>query len=324
MILIYHILWTLIIICCFPFILFFAVTGNKRIIERFALFLPGERAQKQRIWIHALSVGEVISAVPLIEEIKRRYPGKEIVFTVTTKKGLETARKETGGGVEIIPMPLDFWWSVLKLIRHINPSFFILVETDIWPGLLSCLSGKKINRFLVNGRVSPKTGKSYKRFSFFIKQALNGFTLYMMQSELDAGRLIEAGINRRKIITTGNIKFDRERSALTDEERDEWMTKLFFDPDDDIWVAGSVHKDEDRMILNVFSRLEREFPKLRLILAPRNIEESDNIMKAVADMGQKCVLKTGLDEKSLPKILILNTIGELGRIYGLAKVSFVG
>ena len=137
--LIYHILWTVIIICCSPFILFLAITGNNRIKERFALSLPEDHDEKQRIWIHALSVGEVISAIPLIEAIQLKYPGKKVVFTVTTIKGLEIARREIGDRAKIIPMPLDFWWSIQRIVRHINPSFFILVETDIWPALITCL-----------------------------------------------------------------------------------------------------------------------------------------------------------------------------------------
>ncbi|MBU2621336.1 MAG: 3-deoxy-D-manno-octulosonic acid transferase, partial [Proteobacteria bacterium] len=323
--LIYHILWTVIIICCSPLILFLAGIGNNRIKERFALSLPKDRDEKQRIWIHALSVGEVISAIPLIEAIQLKYPGKEMVFTVTTTKGLEIARKEIGDRVMLLPMPLDFWWSIRRIVRHINPSFFLLVETDIWPALITYLSDKKIKCFLVNGRISPRTYKSYKKFSFFIKPVLNRFTLCLMQSELDAKRLIEAGIDPGRIITTGNIKFDREWQPMHKEERDTWLNKLALDPDDDIWVAGSIHKDEDQIILNVFSRLATDFPALRLILAPRNIEESDKILKTAQVMGLKSILKTDLHGGLIPyKVLVLNTIGELSRIYGLGKFGFVG
>lgn len=323
--LIYHILWTIIIICCSPFILLLAVLGNNRIKERFALSLPKDRDEKQRIWIHALSVGEVISAIPLIEAIQLKYPGKKVVLTVTTIKGLEIARKEIGDRVKIIPMPLDFWWSIQRIVRHINPTFFILVETDIWPALITYLSDKKIKCFLVNGRISPSTYKSYKKFSYFIEPVLNRFTLCMMQSGLDAKKLLEAGIDPDRIKTTGNIKFDRDWLPMHKEERDMWLKKLCLDPDDDIWIAGSIHKAEDQMILNVFSRLVPEFPRLRLILAPRNIEESDKILKTAQEMGLKSILKTDLkDNRITYKVLILNTIGELGRIYGIGKVSFVG
>ncbi len=325
MLLIYQILYTIIILVCSPFILLLAGIGYKRIGDRLALSLPGDSAGQPRIWIHALSVGEVISAIPLIGETITRFPDKDIVFTVTTKRGLEIARKEVGNRVKILPMPLDFWWSINRIIRHINPYFFILVETDIWPALITSLSDKNIKSFLVNGRVSPSTYKSYKKFSFLIRPVLNRFTLCMMQSELDRKRLLDIGAEQSGIITTGNIKFDRDWLPMHKEERDMWLKKLHFDPDDDIWVAGSIHDDEGRIVLNVFSKLAPSFPKLRLILAPRNIQESGKMLKAAQDMGLKCFLKTDLpDNKTDCDVLVLNTIGELGRIYGIGRISFVG
>ncbi|MFO7665695.1 MAG: 3-deoxy-D-manno-octulosonic acid transferase [Desulfobacterales bacterium] len=325
MILIYHILWTVIIICCSPFILFLAIIGNNRIKERFALSLPKDHYEKQKIWIHALSVGEVMSAIPLVEAIRLKYRDKEIVFTATTAKGLDIARKKIGDRLKVIPMPLDFWWSVQRIVRHINPFLFILVETDIWPALITRLSDKNIKCFLVNGRISPRTSKSYKKFSFLIRPVLNKFTLCMMQSELDRKRLLEIGADGTRIITTGNIKFDRNWLPMHKEECGMWLKKLCLAPEDEIWVAGSIHGDEAQIILNVFSKLISFFPRLRLILAPRNIEESDKILKSANDIGLETIIRTSLKDNMIPyKVLILNTIGELGRIYGLGRVSFVG
>jgi 3-deoxy-D-manno-octulosonic-acid transferase len=324
MISIYNILWTVAVLCSLPVILLMITAGKKRVMERFALSIPYEAVHKKRIWIHALSVGEVISALTLIREMGIRYPGREIVFTVTTSKGLEIARKETSG-IRIIPMPLDFWWCVRRMVKHINPFFFVLVETDIWPCLINYLRRKNIKCFLVNGRVSPGTFGSYRKFSFFVRPLLNRFTLCMMQSELDAKRLLDAGVEPGRILTTGNIKFDKETPPMQKKERDDLLKKLHLDPQDEIWVAGSVHKDEDMIILEVFSRLVRDFPGLRLILAPRNIEESGAILKKALDIGLKSILKTDLKGATVRyNILILNTMGELGRIYGISKISFVG
>ncbi|MFH2044460.1 MAG: 3-deoxy-D-manno-octulosonic acid transferase [Pseudomonadota bacterium] len=323
--LLYQIIYTIIIICGAPFIMLFSILGNKRITERLGLSLPKESPKASRIWIHALSVGEVISAIPLIDAIKLEYPGKEIVFSVTTSKGLLIARKELNKKVKILPMPLDFWWSINRIRNHINPYFFVLIETDIWPGLLNNLSKRNINCFLVNGRISPRTFKAYKRLSFFIKPVFDKFALCMMQSEHDSKRLIETGIDKNKIITTGNIKFDRQWVPMQTQERDEWFKKLSLSAKDVIWVAGSIHKEEDKIILNVFSRLLPQFAGLRLILAPRNIEESGAILKMAQEMGIKSILKTDLhNNKETYKIMILNTIGELNRIYGIGKIAYIG
>jgi 3-deoxy-D-manno-octulosonic-acid transferase len=147
----------------------------------------------------------------------------------------------------------------------------------------------------------------------------------MMQSELDRKRLLETGADPARVITTGNIKFDRDRLPMSSEERENWLKKLNLDSEDDILVAGSVHGEEGQIALNVFARLAPAFPKLRLIIAPRNIEESGNLLKAARGMGLKAILKTDLPESdSQNKVIVLNTIGELSRIYGIAKISFVG
>ncbi|MBU4034929.1 MAG: hypothetical protein KKA35_00720, partial [Proteobacteria bacterium] len=138
-------------------------------------------------------------------------------------------------------------------------------------------------------------------------------------------RLIETGIDQNKILTTGNIKFDRQWLPMQKQERDNWLNKLSLSVEDDIWVAGSIHKDEEKIILNVFLQLFTQFPKLRLILAPRNIEESNKILKMAQEMGLNSILKTDRDHDKNPyPVLILNTIGELSRIYGIGKIAFVG
>ena len=133
----YHSAWTLIIILCLPV---FAAIKSRRFLDRVFLKLPQHRPREKGMWVHALSVGEVNSALPLVKALKLAYPQKDIVFTVTTRQGMEIARRELGDEVRVLlPMPLDFWWSMGKLIRYINPALFVLVETDIWPGLISQL-----------------------------------------------------------------------------------------------------------------------------------------------------------------------------------------
>ena len=129
----YHFAWTVIIILSLPLIL---LIEKRRFFERAGFGLPPERL-KESIWIHALSVGEVVSAIPLVRSLNRKYPRKDIVFTVTTSQGMKIARKELAGAVKVLlPMPIDFWWSVQRVVNYIKPSFFILVETDLWPGLI--------------------------------------------------------------------------------------------------------------------------------------------------------------------------------------------
>jgi len=320
----YHILWTIAFLVCTPVALLFR---NERLLGRLALNLPPASLGEDNIWIHALSVGEVISALPLVSTLSRKYPGRGIVFTVTTVKGIAVARKELEGTVKaVIPMPVDSWLCVRRMVRYIKPSVFVLVETDIWPALIGYLKRMGIKAILINGRISPRTFKSYQRFPFFVRRMFKPLGLCLMQSDLDRDRLILSGIESpRKVITIGNIKFDREWKTMGDEKRSRLLSSLGFDPEDTIWVAGSTHPGEDEIMLKVHKRLHASFPSLRLILAPRKIEQSDEILKKAQDMDLKATLKSELPEVGgYHDVLVLNTIGELGRIYGLSEVSFVG
>jgi len=236
------------------------------------------------------------------------------------------------GKVEtLLTMPIDFWWCVRRMVNHVRPCVFILIETDIWPGLLNYIRKKGINSILVNGRVSPRTLRAYLRFPFLTKRGFEPFDICFMQSELDRERLLESGIRPdEKVVVSGNIKFDRNWAPMNEDERRRNLSVLGFEPEDLIWVAGSTHQGEEEILIEVFKCLCRLFPRLRLILAPRDIERSGVILDMAKKAGFRTRLRSGFlsaedaNHMSSCDILILDTVGELGRIYGLAQVSFVG
>jgi len=318
----YHFAWTVIIILSLPLI---PRLKKRRFFERAGFGLPPDRLKKS-IWIHALSVGEVVSAIPLVRSLNRKYPRKDIVFTVTTPQGMKIACKELEGAVKVLlPMPLDFWWSVQRVVNYINPSFFILIETDLWPGLISYLKRRGIKTVLINGRISPRTFRSYKRFRFFIRIMFNSLELCLMQSDLDKKRLLQIGIGPDRVKVAGNIKFDHDWSPMVKNDYEHWLNILALKHEDDIWVAGSTHQGEEEVILDVFKRLRLSFPLLRLIIAPRRIERAGDTCRLSLNKGLKTVLKTELTKYREPyDVLILDTIGELRKIYGVGKISFVG
>jgi 3-deoxy-D-manno-octulosonic-acid transferase len=320
----YNFIWTLAVLLLLPFLSF---SREARISERLGLDMDLASSEKKRIWIHALSVGEVISAVPLVKAVKNRYPSLPIVFTVKTVQGMEVAKRELRDEVEaLLPMPLDFWWSYSRMFRRINPALFLYIEGDIWPGLLSYIYKKGIKVFLINGRVSPGTFRSYRRFSPVVRSLLNKFELCLMQSEIDRDRLVDIGISPQKVKNTGNIKFDRPWRTMEKGEHDQWLNKLNLRPGKIMWVAGSTHEGEDRIVLETYKRLKGDFPDLLLIIAPRRIEAAEDVYKLSRDMGFNTELKSHLkpDKEVNYNVLVLDTIGELDRIYGLAHVSFVG
>ena len=319
----YHFAWTFLVIISLPLI---HLIKNPRLLERLALNLPPIPTKNKSIWIHALSVGEVISAIPLVRSLRREYPSRDIVFTVNTAQGIKIAQDELKGEVELlITMPLDFWWSVHRIVNHINPSIFLLIETDIWPGLIAYLKRRGIKTVLLNGRVSPRTFLSYKRFRCFSRRILNAMEVCLMQSELDRERLLQIGVQPSKVKSVGNIKYDREWVSMDEKEHDYWLNQLNIKSENRVWVAGSTHEGEDELILEVFKRLNHHFPLLRLIVAPRKIERSGHILRLSRIQGLKAMLRTHLHEDSHPfEVLILDTIGDLERIYGIAEISFVG
>jgi len=345
MFILYHLLATLILIVFFP--IFYLFKNKGRFQERLGLDLPnlGESGAGRparlapqsgagRLWVHALSLGEVISAIPLLDALKNRYPSRQIVLSVKTATGLEIARKKLQSKVDyILPMPLDFWWSIRRMIKYINPAIFILVETDIWPGLISSLKKGRVKTILVNGRVSPHTGKSYIRWRFLIKRVLAMIELFLVQTEIDKYRITGGGLFPDKIKVTGNIKFDRKWKSLKDKERKRWLNLLNL-KNGLIWVAGSTHNPEEKIILNVFGQLLKLFPDLSLIIGPREANRFDEVYYLARDLGFKVIRKTELPAgpPASPEscragkynVFILNTLGELGQIYGLADIAFVG
>ena len=374
----YHFLWTICLIFIAPVVglLRLRVTGcglrvtgclAERLTARFALGLPNLHLDKGNIWVHALSVGEVVSAIPLVDSLQVEFPDREIVFTVTTVTGMAIAREKLDAKVKaVLTMPVDAWWSVQRIVNFVKPSVFILIETDIWPALLCSLKRKGIRSLLVNGRISPRTFSSYARVPFFTRKMFDPLELCLMQSDLDRERLLEVGLNKEKVITVGNIKFDRDMAIMSNEERKDWFDILALEPSAPLWVAGSTHPGEEEILLDVFKRLRVFFPRLRLIVAPRDTGRSDEIVTMTSGMGLKAVLRTGVSEQSEKRrvqpvekderptsniqhrtsnetrnpqlvtrhassegsngyaVLVLNTMGELGRIYGLGSVCFVG
>lgn len=319
----YHFLWS--------FLLgFFLVPAyfsrNRRLRERLALNLPERLPKKGNLWVHALSVGEVLSAIPLLEQLKVAFPEKDIVFSVTTKSGRALANEKLSGRVAcIMTLPLDAWWCMRRVVNRMNPSVFILVETDLWPGLLRLLKQKGVRCLLVNGRISPRTLKSYQKAPAVIRRMFAPLEYCLMQTDLDRDRLLYLGLDRKKVITAGNIKFDRDMAILDSVEKDRWLETLGLNREMQIWVAGSTHPGEEAVLLKVFQDLEQDFPKLCLVIAPRDVGRSREISNMVGKKGMVVALKTSVSKISTPyDVLVLDTVGELGRIYGLGDVAFVG
>ncbi|HDI78252.1 MAG TPA: 3-deoxy-D-manno-octulosonic acid transferase [Desulfobacteraceae bacterium] len=315
----FNLFWT----CAIPFINF---KKSPYLRHRWGLSsLPALKSTGSCVWIHTLSVGELLSALPFLKRMKVEFPEKQIILTVSTSAGFGLSNSNTDirrFTDKRLIMPVDLPHLRKRLVKMISPSLFILVETDIWPGLLYQLKKSRVKCVLLNGRISPRTYKRYSRFSSIVKRFIDMFDLLFMQSDIDTKRLIDVGIDKSKVMTVGNIKFDQEATILTEEERGGWRKLLNLRDASPVWIAGSIHRGEEEIILNVYKRLKDIFSKLILIIAPRKLDMCTQLFRISQNMGFRTSLRSNISHSY--DVLILDTMGELSKIYSVGDVSFVG
>jgi 3-deoxy-D-manno-octulosonic-acid transferase len=281
------------------------------------------------IWVHALSVGEVLSVVSLVHTLRKEFPDYTILITTTTESGQHVARQKLISlDCHFFYMPLDFWWLMQRTVKSIGASLFVLVETDLWPNLFWCLAREGTPIILVNGRLSDRSFSRYRLWRRFFFQAFNHIDVFSMQSQEDGRRVGMLGVEDTKIRVTGNLKFDQPMAESARQEREELIRELEWSQPSATWVAGSTHPGEEDIILRVYSRLRQEFSDLCLILAPRNQQRFDEVFKLASQSGWQTQLRSqlpvGKGRGAQMDVLILDTIGELARFYSLGDFAFVG
>lgn len=276
-----------------------------------------------RIWVHALSVGEVASSRNLVQELRRSYPQGIILFSSTTRSGESFARSVLHEYVDcFVPFPFDLLWSVKRLIAWARPDLFVLVETDFWPNFLAELHRRDIPCLLVNGRVSDSSFARYRKLRWLFTPLFNFFQVLAMQTEQDAISMRQLGVAPARLVVLGNLKYD---AALPGN-----VAKAGFDraalripAQTLVWVAGSTHRDEEEIIFAAFQKLVQSFVSLFLIVAPRNVERGAELAVVAAKHGLSASRRS-LGEAGGGSVLILDTLGELASVYALCDVAFIG
>ena len=319
---IYSILLFLSLLFSTPYFLFRMITKGKykKGLKQRLGFTPGVK-NKDIIWVHAVSVGEVIAASPIIDAIRKRYPKYSFLISTVTDTGQDMARKAISDPKEIIYFPLDFKWIVNKVLKSIPPKLFIMVETELWPNFIREARRRGIPLVVVNGRISPGSYKGYRVTKPFLKRVLSNIDLFCMQSKRDKERIISLGAQEEKVHTTGNVKFDGLKTEIP--ERGRLAGELKISLQDPVLVAGSTHPKEEEIILDIYQKAKEEFPDLRLILAPRHPERIPEVEAICKSKNLLCVPRSQriTGERA---IILLDTIGELAKIYSLAAIVFVG
>ncbi len=278
------------------------------------------------IWLHAVSVGETLATIELQKKIKTAFPDYKLLFTVSTETGFTIARQKCKNADAVSYFPMDFHFSLNRFMSGLNIKAVILTETEVWPNLLNKLKKMNIPVFIINGRISDHSYKNYLRYSFIFKPVFSMITGCMMQTKLDAERIIEAGASPQSVMVTGNIKYD-EITAYINIDRRAVYEHFGYGQKDIIFVAGSVHPDEDRAVIDAYVEVKRKYPFLKMIIAPRKFDKISGLFEYLDSRGtayERRSLLTAGGAYPSGDIMVLDTVGELVKVYSMARVVFVG
>lgn len=328
----YNILTVLFIVLATPVFLLRYIQEKgfgQRLRQSFG-FLPEEdlapAAHKDCIWLHAASVGEIVAASPIIKEIKREIPDKPVLISVVTSSGYAMAKRIIKDADSIIFFPLDLPYLSYSVVKRIRPSVFLLVETELWPNFLKAARHFSIPVMMVNGRISDKSVERYHYMRSILKDMLNTVDKFCMQSTIDAQYIIRLGADVQRVVVTGNTKFDQTYTSITLEEQQTLRREMGVEGVDAVLLAGSTHTGEEEMLFTALQKVRENFPTSKLIIAPRDIIRGNEIISLAANYGFKGVLRTNLLTKPADDhdVVVLDTIGELGKIYSIGTIIYVG
>ena len=275
-------------------------------------------------WIHAVSVGEAIAAAPLVEGLRRTWPALPLVVSTVTETGARVVRDRFAGLARHRYFPLDFPGAARRVIASIQPAFFVCMETELWPNVLRGLAARGVPSMIANGRLSDRSFRRYRLVRGAMRRVLGDVTVFAMQSDEDARRVIALGALPERVVVTGNLKHD----PLPDPAgaADLWHRLLGLAAGQPVWIAGSTHRGEDEAVLEAHRRARVVRPDLVLVLAPRHPERVGEVMKLVAGQGLAGVRRSELPggRGGAAPIIVLDTVGELAQLYSIADVVFVG
>ena len=295
---------------------------ERSLAQRFGRY-GGELPAEPRCWIHAVSVGEAATAVPLVEAIERRWPELAVVMTTVTPTGARMVADRLNGKVTHRYFPLDLPGPVRRALAAVKPRFFIGMETELWPNFLRALERRGVPAMIANGRISDRSFRRYHRVRFLTSRMLRDISVFAMQSQEDARRIIALGALPERVVVTGNLKTDLAPPEAGGEAV--WQRLLGLGEGELVWIAGSTHRGEEAAVLDAFKRLRVRFPTLALLLAPRHPERVAEVERLAADAGLSTVRRSELPrDRARHAVVILDTVGELAQIYRVATVVFVG
>ncbi len=301
-----------------PSDVFFQRIGN------YDRFQDSVQPEESRIWVHAVSVGEVMAAKEWIRRFLARTDKTRVVVTTVTPTGQRVAKDLMGPRVTVCYAPLEYSFSVHRFLNVFQPKALLLMETELWPNLIIQAFRRGLRVGILNARLSKRSAQNYRRWRTFLGAIFRRVEFILAQTAEDRERFLSLGVPEDQVHVMGNMKFDNvSLEPISNEELKSFRNQWGFSSEDRIWVAGSTHPGEEDVFLRVFQKLKKRIPHLKAILAPRHIERSKELLEKLRSLGLQAALST--DRASGSKdILILNELGILKKVYGLAELVFVG
>jgi len=318
--------------CLPPFLIYTHLTGryNKDLKERLGhlpLNLVKTLLGRPRVWIHAVSLGEVKVADPIIKALKQIIPNCSIMLSTTTEHGRKQALEIFPEDIPVVYAPIDFIGSIRKALLRVRPDILVFLETEIWPAWIVEARQMGTKTALVNGRISVRSIGSYLKLRPFFRQILRNVDVFSMISEEDGKRIQKMGADHHKIKINGNAKYDLLTSLANPAMKKEMRQVLNLESSDLVFVAGSTREGEEEIVLEAYEKILKQFPQMILLLAPRHVERTAEIGSMLERRGFRYQLRSQLTNNGIKRtesIVIINTFGELFKIYSIGTIVFCG
>jgi 3-deoxy-D-manno-octulosonic-acid transferase len=318
--------YSLVCIVLSPWFVYELLTaGRDDLARRFGSNLGAP--ERRSIWLHGSSAGEVGLLRPLVARLERDFPGRPLVISAFTVTGLAAARRLYARH-RVVPLPIDLRFVVRRCYRHFDPELVIVAESEFWPNFIACARRRGTSLALVNGKMSAKSFRVYARTGL-IGRALRMFDVLAVQTEEHAARLEALGVEPRRLHVTGNMKYDLTRAATQPDEARRLRASLGYPPEDVVIIGGSLHEQEDEALLDAYAAAVAAGARAALVLVPRYPAEAAAVEQRARARGYRVVRKTAVDagRERAPGsdgVLVVDTVGELGKLYAVADLAFVG
>jgi 3-deoxy-D-manno-octulosonic-acid transferase len=328
----YSIILTLAFLVLLPRFLFDAIFNGKYasgFFERLGFLPTFDNSGPPVIWVHGVSVGEINAARPLVAALASEFSAHRLIVSTTTKTGQTLAKQVFAGSAAVVfYFPFDWKFSVRRALRNFKPALILIMETEIWFNFVREANKSGARLAIVNGRLSDRSAKRYRYIGGFMRRVLSYPDLALMQTNIDAQRMMGLGMRASKVKVTGNLKFDQDTDDASEALTSEFRDRFGISDDAPLIIAASTHAPEEKWLLEAFRHVWKAFPddRPRIMIAPRHPERFDEIADEIRNSGFSWVRRSAAASRSdqTAEVILLDSIGELRAAYPLAEIVFVG